>query len=195
MKYDFDHLAHKFNSDKSATYLQRYSNVLSLYEMEINAILELGIHKGGSLLLWNHIFPDATIVGVDRSMSKVESCVYEVPNIKLVLGDQDNPNTFDKVRSVYDQQFNLVIDDCSHIGELSRKSFNLIFNTLLCSGGWYVVEDWGTGYWPDWPDGKAPEKNHQAGMVGFIKNLIDECGLKRASEIYIFESLVFLRKI
>jgi hypothetical protein len=40
-----------------------------------------------------------------------------------------------------------------------------------------VIEDWGTGYWDYWPDGKAYDgTNHMAGMVGFVKELVDEVG-------------------
>ena len=41
------------------------------------------------------------------------------------------------------------------------------------------VEDWGTGYWDCYADGSAyrPGVNHLAGMVGFIKELVDECGM------------------
>jgi len=58
-------------------------------------------------------------------------------------------------------------------------------------GGIYAIEDWGTGYWPEWPDGerylqrddqKTGEgelpsyfPSHQYGMVGVLKQLMDEC--------------------
>lgn len=39
-----------------------------------------------------------------------------------------------------------------------------------------MIEDWGTGYWPSFPDGRAPDGTpHVAGMVGFVKELVDEC--------------------
>jgi hypothetical protein len=58
-----------------------------------------------------------------------------------------------------------------------------------------VIEDWGTGYWEQWEDGRrfepAPDRvvssakeprktefrSHLIGMPGFIKQLIDECAL------------------
>ena len=69
--------------------------------------------------------------------------------------------------------------------------------TGLVSGGIYAIEDWGTGYWSGhsfYPDGRrfregggaidaatAPIASkfstHQYGMVGFIKQLVDECGM------------------
>jgi hypothetical protein len=78
----------------------------------------------------------------------------------------------------------VIIDDCSHIGALSRISFWHLFERHLKRGGIYAIEDWGTGYWNSWPDGASVnlvsngtvEGGHTAGMVGFIKELIDEAG-------------------
>jgi hypothetical protein len=53
----------------------------------------------------------------------------------------------------------------------------------LKPGGFYCIEDWGTGFLADWPDGRElrfePDTDqhmpsHDAGMVGFIKQLVDE---------------------
>jgi hypothetical protein len=67
----------------------------------------------------------------------------------------------------------------------------LIFLSVhLKPGELFFIEDWGTGYWDDWPDGahfqEFPETvfqntlpkrlpSHDFGMVGFIKQLVDEC--------------------
>lgn len=63
----------------------------------------------------------------------------------------------------------------------TRFPTRLAFETLfphLRPGGFYVIEDWGTGYWPDWPDGELPRwANHLAGMVGLVKELVDGVGL------------------
>ncbi|CAN0277489.1 unnamed protein product, partial [Chrysoparadoxa australica] len=113
--------------------------------------------------------------------------------------------------------FDIIIDDCSHIGEITKMSFWHLFNNHLNSGGIYVIEDWGTGYWGNYSDGKrypnwknkrdtsfiqklfqklntdsrsnfarylskkfSAKKisSHQYGMVGFLKQLIDECALE-----------------
>jgi capsule polysaccharide export protein KpsC/LpsZ len=122
--------------------------------------------------------------------------------------------------------FDVIIDDCSHIGELTRISFWHLFDNHLKSGGLYVIEDWSTGYWQSFFDGmqysqaNVPRFNrrifrmrsglarlqanktlnrvplfgtalrlmkrsinqrqfrsHNFGLVGFIKELVDECGM------------------
>ena len=50
--------------------------------------------------------------------------------------------------------FQVIIDDASHIGELTKTSFWHLFDNHLKPGGLYVIEDWGTGYWDEWPDGR-----------------------------------------
>jgi hypothetical protein len=86
----------------------------------------------------------------------------------------------------------IIIDDASHIGSLTAATFQILFYKHLKPGGLYSIEDWGTGYWESWPDGSRPAysdlqqfKNrgnqfpsHQDGMVGFVKQLLDECALR-----------------
>jgi hypothetical protein len=69
------------------------------------------------------------------------------------------------------------------------QTFEITF-PFLKSGGAYFIEDWGTGYWKNFPDGgeysepnffscdkNMPTKitSHAFGMVGFVKSLIDLC--------------------
>ena len=81
--------------------------------------------------------------------------------------------------------FDLIIDDASHIGELTKTTFWHLFDHHLKPGGLYAIEDWGTGYLDDFPDGKQFEPKpstlnpfpcHSNGMVGFVKELVDEQG-------------------
>ena len=129
--------------------------------------------------------------------------------------------------------FDIIIDDASHIADLTRISFWHLFDNHLKPGGLYVVEDWGTGYWSDWPDGmtyrqhpffqerilsllkfirasrRIPSYSHSFGMVGFIKELVDEMGAhdltrglltgkpKRQSkfrQVLVVPSMVFITK-
>ncbi|MDQ6652302.1 MAG: hypothetical protein M3Y84_06125 [Acidobacteriota bacterium] len=124
-------------------------------------------------------------------------------------------------RETAPEGFDVIIDDCSHIGELTRISFWHLFQNHLKPGGLYVIEDWSASYWDSWFDGSAfsyrpnlrfsptlfrirsmiahaqrsaPELNkalrrakrlinmrqfhsHEYGLVGFVKELLDECGM------------------
>ena len=93
----------------------------------------------------------------------------------------------------------MIIDDASHVGSLTSASFRHLFPRHLKPGGLYAIEDWGTGYWDSWsdgqryrgplvdpggrsdsatrPSGQVEFYAHPFGMVGFIKELVDECGI------------------
>jgi hypothetical protein len=193
----------QYDSDKIAIgYLERYDQILQPWVNKKIVLLELGIYKGGSLLLWRDYFPLGTIVGIDI---KVPRGFNPGERIHIFEGSQADPQFLSRVASeIAPEGFDIIIDDASHIGELTKIAFWHLFNNHLKPKGLYVIEDWGTGYWDDWPDGKSldleaylklgaarrpwwqkitrkfrlktPMQCHSYGMVGFIKQLIDEQG-------------------
>jgi hypothetical protein len=193
----------QYDTDKIPNeYLERYDPVLEPWVNKKITLLEIGVHKGGSLLLWRDYFPLGTIVGVDI---KLPTDFGPSERIRLFEGNQADPHFLNQVsEEVAPEGFDIVIDDASHIGELTKIAFWHLFQNHLKPGGLYVIEDWGTGYWDDWPDGKSldikaygerpwlgnlfwrriadrlhyrrPLRGHDYGMVGFIKQLVDEQG-------------------
>ena len=212
----------QYDSDKIAShYLERYDSILEPWLEKRIVLLELGVHKGGSLLLWRDYFPLGTIVGIDISLPKE---FKPTERIHIYEGSQADPKFLSRVANeTAPDGFDIIIDDASHIGELTKIAFWHLFDNYLKPNGLYVIEDWGTGYWDNWPDGKSldlesycqqhllktPMRCHSYGMVGFIKQLVDEQGAhdvtraqlkgksKRESKfesITITPSIVFVRK-
>ena len=235
----------QYDSDKIASgYLERYDPILEPFIKKKIVLLELGVYKGGSLLLWRDYFPLAKIVGIDISLPKG---FQPTERIHVFEGSQADPQFLSYVANeTAPDGFDIIIDDASHIGELTKIAFWHLFDNHLKPGGLYVIEDWGTGYWDDWPDGrnldleaylqpipkqsfwglfwlkvarklrlidehspKTPLRCHSYGMVGFIKQLIDEQGAhdvtregikgksKRGSKfesMFIMPALVFIKK-
>lgn len=160
---------------------------LAVYERELAALatgevrlLELGLDRGGSLLLWREFFPRGVIAGLDCGPVRVDD---PSGRIRIYRGFQEDTALLDRIgRECAPDGFDLIIDDASHHGRETRISFWHLFTHHLKPGGIYVIEDWGTGYWADWPDGKAyvpaagPDQfaTHHAGLVGFVKELVDE---------------------
>lgn len=189
----------RYDTDKIANrYLEWYDPILQpLVDQEVK-VLEIGVDAGGSLLLWRDYFPKGTITGVDV---KLPEGLSDEDRIQLFRGSQSD-TTFlsDVAAKTAPDGFDIIIDDASHIGALTKVAFWHLFDNHLKPSGLYVIEDWGTGYWDDWPDGKtfrterpsrsmwlkllrrlrlAPKmswRNHSYGMVGFIKELVDEQG-------------------
>lgn len=229
-----------YNTDKITNrYLERYDSILAPWVDKEIKLLEIGVYKGGSLLLWRDYFPQGTIVGVDI---KLPSDFVPNDRIQLFEGSQVDVEFLSMVASkTAPEGFDIIIDDASHIGELTKRTFWHLFDNHLKPGGLYVVEDWGTGYWADWADGRSfkpgsrllskigsmlyrskrttriakktslriPFHCHNYGMVGFIKELVDEQGAhdltrerssgrpKRASKfesVLITPAIVFVKK-
>lgn len=150
-------------SDKSDRFLDLYDEWFEGRRQDPIRLLELGIAGGGSLRYWADYFPNGQITGLDLNPPEIDH-----PRIRTVRGDQGNPNAL----AACGDEFDIVIDDCAHIGTLARLSFEFLFPRVT-PGGIYAIEDWGTGYWADWPDGQRFGKFHYAGMVGFVKDLVD----------------------
>jgi len=229
----------KYNTDKITNrYLEQYDTVLEPWVDKEIKLLEIGVYKGGSLNLWHDYFSKGTIIGIDIF---TPDKITVTERIKFYKGSQaDRAFLTDVSEKNAPDGFDIIIDDASHIGELSRMTFWHLFENHLKPGGLYVMEDWGTGYWPDYPDGKkynvkqpflselwkkvlllnrakliykfpfrVPIRSHHYGMVGFIKELVDEQGAHdhtriSASEVparqskfeslLIRPSIVFVRK-
>jgi hypothetical protein len=225
-QYDTDKVS--LNTD----YLRRYEARLShLRDREIR-LLELGVLRGGSLLMWRDFFVHGTIVGLDKAPVAVDD---PTGRVHVYRGEQQDLGLLDRVATQRAPEgFDVIIDDCSHLGELTRASFWHLFEHHLRPGGIYVIEDWGTGYNGHWPDGvqfeprPAPPfrasafrrrqaivsalergpgvvrgigkrltqlgvfQRHDYGMVGFVKELVDEVGWFQAEPLRIsrFEELL-----
>jgi SAM-dependent methyltransferase len=225
----------QYDTDKMASgYLEQYDEIFDPLVNEPITLLELGVYRGGSLLLWNDYFPSATIVGVDIELPKDFN---GTERIHLFEGSQADPAFLWRVSNeIAPNGFDIIIDDASHMGELTKAAFWHLFDNHLKPGGFYVIEDWGTGYRDNWPDGRSldleaqqktslmnpfvfkvrsklrllkPMKCHSYGMVGFVKQLVDEEAAynvtrnwkqgrstrkSRFDGIIILPSLVFVRK-
>jgi len=56
----------QYDTDKIANrYLERYDPILEPWVNKKITLLEIGVHKGGSLFLWRDYFSQGTIVGMD----------------------------------------------------------------------------------------------------------------------------------
>ena len=107
----------------------------SLRSRPIN-ILEIGIKNGSSLLTWRDYFPYATIWGLDID----PSCgIYAGGRISVVIGSQEDPAV---VRRLLDASggFDVIVDDGSHINEMTIRSFDLLWPGIRPKG-LYVIED------------------------------------------------------
>jgi hypothetical protein len=207
---------------KPIGYLEIYEKYFApLMDKEVK-LLELGVATGQSMLMWRDYFVNGTIAGVD--LFPLYQPEASESRVRIFQGAQNNTRLLTTIaQEIAPDGFDIIIDDCSHIGELAKISFWHLFTNHLKPGGVYAIEDWGTGYLGGYrnvyyPDGEffdpteretilhwlatkmlksAPVewqenswlqkrlkryqytrrfKGHDYGMVGFVKQLIDEVG-------------------
>src|SRR6266403_2089995 len=189
-----------YNTDKiTHGYLDVYDPILAPWVGKEIKLLEIGVREGGSLQLWRDYFQFGVIIGIDIKLP--EHCVPG-ERIQIFKGSQSDKHFLSEVANkTAPEGFDIIIDDASHIGTLTKTAFWHLFDNHLKPGGLYAIEDWGTGYLDDFPDGKrldavdsplpssqslsseaahtrmkVPFPCHSYGMVGFVKELVDEQG-------------------
>lgn len=154
-------LIYKWNS-----YFDAYEKHFSKYTNQHVKILEIGVFKGGSLQMWKNYFgPQSKIIGMDLNP---ECAQYEEDQIEIFIGDQSNISDLSRLVEKY-KNFDIIIDDGSHINEHQIKTFEFLFD-YLNFGGIYLVEDTHTSYWNNYGGGY---KNNNS-FIEFSKNLIDD---------------------
>ncbi len=161
-----------FNSNDGKTVF-KWTHYLPIYERHFSrfvnrplTILEIGCLHGGSLQMWKKYFgPHATIVAIDIDAS---AKAHEEDQISIRIGDQSDQNFLLNLVEEFGE-FDIIIDDGSHICEHQIQSFKVLY-PYVKENGIYAVEDLHTNYWPEYSGGLKKEST----FIELSKNLIDE---------------------
>ena len=195
-------LAVKHNAKKDAPCLELYADAFETIRGHQLNILEMGVQGGGSLKMWSEFFPNSRVVGIDFNDV---STTAQAERVQFFQGRQEDRGFLQSVCELSGiDKFDIIIDDASHFALYTKMSYDILFDDHLKRGGFYIIEDWGTGFWDEWPDGSRyqiisseqeisgresrfvyrPDEatgllpklfaSHQFGMVGFVKQLVDE---------------------
>ena len=116
-------------------YLDIYNQYFSPLRSQQLTLLEIGIREGASLRTFRDYFSNGTVLGLDIN----PETEFTEKRIKSYIGSQSSTELIDKIFNEH-PKINIVIDDGSHINELTLASFKLIFNRLE-RGGLYILED------------------------------------------------------
>jgi SAM-dependent methyltransferase len=139
-------------------------------ELKPQRIFELGFYGGGSTLFLAEVARPRKLVAVDRlrldqNRKRVDRAaasrgLAEAVRILGEVDQSDRRRLAEIVEGEFDDQLDLVIDDCSHLYGPTRASFNELFPRLR-PGGVYVIEDWRWAHAPvgvEPPEGLFPEE-------------------------------------
>jgi hypothetical protein len=115
---------------------------LPIYEKEMTkindvSVLEIGVNYGGSLLLWDCYFENATILGVDP-FPQFNGLIPSGVEYPVYLIDSRDKNDCDS--NFKDNIFDYIIDDGLHTIEAQMQTFDNYFSKLK-NNGKYFIED------------------------------------------------------
>jgi 23S rRNA U2552 (ribose-2'-O)-methylase RlmE/FtsJ len=107
-----------------------YESAFGPFRDSATRVLEVGINRGHSLVVWKEFFPNAEIIGVDIADYGIRDA-----NFTLIYGDATKEETFNGIDNI-----DIAIDDGSHMLEHQLRTFMILFPKLK-KGGLYVIED------------------------------------------------------
>ena len=113
-------------------------------------LLEIGVMDGFSMQMWREYYPEATdIIGLDI-MPKDH---LDIPGVELL---QINATDIVAVKDL--GEFDIIVDDGSHMSLEQQQAFFWLYYNQLRPGGFYVIEDLWTSYMPDYLNSRYTTK-------------------------------------
>lgn len=141
LKYGTDKSRHKIHKNSNTTYLEIYEKFFLEKRNENLVICEIGTLNGESARTWEEYFPNADIHMIDINPN---AKTIETERIKVHIGSQnDTPFLTGLINEV--KNFDIIIDDGSHIVNHQIKTFNTLY-PYLNEGGVYIIEDLRNSY-------------------------------------------------
>lgn len=158
MNSSLQDIGFKYKTDKSGsnrgTHTFNNRTLLHTYERHFRhlrnlpiTLLEIGILDGASLKMWEEYFPYGKIIGLDINPDKLK---FKTDRTAVYIGSQDDELILNQIKRDYPEGFDIVIDDGSHINELTFASYNQLYSHVKL-GGQYCIEDTICAYGTDDP--------------------------------------------
>lgn len=131
----FQEVGLRHQTDKATThfYMDTYEKYLGHLRDKEFVMWELGIAAGNSIRAWRELFPKAKIIGIDNN----PDCANYGED--LYIGDQTDTAFLDGLLAKFGPP-DVIIDDASHYGPSTIKSFKHLFPKMK-EGGFFFVED------------------------------------------------------
>lgn len=117
-------------------FLDVYGRLFPKREYPIR-LLELGVRQGNSIRTWEEYWPGGTIIGIDID----EGCAgIRFNRAHILIGKQDDPKLLAQACEIAEGEFDVILDDASHVTECTLASFAHLYPHVK-SRGYYVIED------------------------------------------------------
>jgi hypothetical protein len=151
--YERETVGKHFIAGRSRSMVER--GLAEIGSRRVARMIDLGIYKGGSAVLYHKLFAPEKLIAVDHTAEPVpslEDYAARQPDRSLVIArgvDQSDALALDRlcVEHLEGQPLDLVVDDASHLHAPTRASFRSLF-PRLGAGACYIIEDWAWAHWP-----------------------------------------------
>lgn len=177
-------------TDKNTThsYLSLYQDLLIKKKETALNVLEVGIQQGGSIVLWNNFFKNATIYGLDiLHINNIGDCVKNKEKIILYTStDAYNNDFFTNTFLNKGLKFDFMLDDGPHTLE-SMIKFVKLYSQIMTDDGILIIEDVQNLDWIDILKDQVPENlkkfvkyydlRHNKNRYDDIVFTIDKCNI------------------
>ena len=181
-------------------FVELYDVFFKQYQNKNINILEIGVDNGDSLRLWREYFSKANICGID-----IKKKNFDITGVEIMCGSQSDNSFLKSVVSKY-QNFDIIIDDGSHISKDIISSFKYLFNHLN-RDGIYIIEDLQTSYLRRY-GGSRLNLNKKQTAMNFVKKLADSVNYEHndrpfykknsydglIKSVQFFQNIVFIQK-
>lgn len=164
-------------SGKLSHYFPIYETILESYKNKEITFMEIGINKGGDLLMWEKYFTNLKkIIAIDI-LPECKEVEKELNKTNIIIGDQGDLKFLEKLSKEY-TNVDIVLDDGGHQFHQQINSFKCLFKSLN-DGGIYIIEDTHSSY--DNYANLYPKDNVYGGgknksntTIEYFKTLVDE---------------------
>lgn len=155
-------------------YIDRfYNNLFSNLKEEKFEILEIGIHNGDSIRIWNDFFKNAIITCIDIKENILAEDLKYKKNVRCIYADAYNKKIFETLKN---KKFDIIIDDGPHTLE-SLIFFSENYFKFLKPKGYFILEDIINPEWSSLLCEKLPKDVE-------YKEIINMQGLQKTKKLY-----------
>lgn len=171
---DFEMLMKKSDKGFHHGYHRFYYPLLKEYEFEPVRFLEIGVDDGKSMVIWKQFFKNANHIygiGYKNYQTKYKEVVDD--NMTLFMGDQSNVQFLNKMKQDTGGNFDIIVDDGSHVPSHIKVSFENLW-PVLKPGGMYIIEDIETSYWNKHATIYGYSFTNEESIVEYFKQRVDD---------------------
>lgn len=155
-------------------YHRYYYPILKELEFYPIRLLEIGVDDGKSMDIWKRFFKQPEhIYGIGYRNYQTKEVDKVDDHMTLFMGDQSSKTFLNRMIDSSGGQFDIIIDDGSHVPSHVIVSFETLWDTLK-PGGYYIIEDIETSYWGKHASVYGYSLKNETSVIEYFKKRLEE---------------------